>query len=91
MNKLFDFDGSLLLTLIMFLSEFLFGLFLYIKHIKFVTRKRYSKFMGIKLIQASNVLSHPDSNLKIYILLFLSAFFDFIEFVLITYYLPKEF
>ena len=46
--------------------------------------------MGIQLIQTSYKLSRPDNDLKIYILLFLSAFFDFIEFVLITYYFPRE-
>ena len=91
MKKMFDFDGSLILTLIMFLSEFLFGLFLFIRHIQFVSRKRYSKvIMGIKLIQALDEISHPDSNIKIYILIFLSTFFDFSEFILITYYFPKE-
>lgn len=45
--------------------------------------------MGIKLIQGPNDISHPDSNFKIYLLLFMASFFDFVEFMMSTFYLPQ--
>ena len=93
MNKIFDFDSSLLLTLLMFLGEFSAGLSLYFYEKRFLSRKKSKEqnntFMGVKLIKETSHLSSPDSNLKIYILLFIASYFDFIEFMLSTLYLPK--
>ena len=91
MNKTIDFKGSLLLTIIMFLSEFLSGLVLYIYHIKFLRRKKESKFMGIELIHGIDDISYPDSDLKIFFLIIVATLFDFIEFIIQTFYLPSVF
>ena len=89
-NKITDLDNSLILTLIMFFSEFIFGLILYVRQIKFISKKKQKTFLGIELIYEPIEIAGPDSNLKIIILIFFTTFFDFIEFVLKTYYLPKK-
>ena len=89
MDEIFNFGGSLLLTLIMFLSEIISGLILYLSNIVFLHRKQEKSFMGIKLVQAPSNISHPDNNFKIYMLIIEAGFFDFIQFILGTYYLPK--
>ena len=83
------FECPILLTLIMFSSEFIFGLILFIYNIKIIGIRRKTTYKGIKLIQAPLNIKHPDSNFKIYFLIFEAGFFDFIEFVISTYYVPK--
>ena len=91
MKDIIKFKDSLLLTLIMFLSEFCSGLILFRYHMAFFKDKRKSTFMGIELIVGQMDINSPDSNLKIYSLIFLATFFDFIEFLLQTYYIPSKF
>ena len=83
--------GSLLLTLIMFLSEFLSGLILFRYHMAFLRRENKSTFMGIDLIEGQTEIHSPDSNIKIYLLIFCATFFDFVEFLLQTYHIPSYF
>lgn len=83
------FSGSLLLTFLMFFAEFIAGFCLFIYHITFLYRKNTSKFMGIKLIQAPSDIKHPDNIFKIYFLIFMAAYFDFIEFIITTIYISK--
>ena len=89
MDERLNFEDSLLLTLIMFLSEFLSGLILYIYHTLFLYRKQKVKFMGIKLVKAATNISHPDNNFKIFILIIEAGFFDFISFNLTTFNFPN--
>ena len=89
MDKVLEFDSSILFTLIMFLGEFIAGFILYTYEISFLSKKKNNTFMGIKLIKGPSDISHPDSNFKIYLLLFMASFFDFIEFIMSTFYLPQ--
>ncbi len=82
---------SLLFVLIMLLSEFVSGLSLFLYQKKNLINKNENEqvFMGIKLIKSTITnLPHPDSTLKIYILIFLISLLDFIEFLIQTYYCP---
>ena len=93
MTEAIGFKGdSLLLTQIMFLSEIIFGLILFKYNRKQMLKQKSdnieTKFKGIKLIQNKAEISFTDGTLKIYIFIFLVAYFDFIEFVLKTLYLP---
>ena len=88
MHKYIKFNGSLLLTLIMFLSEFITGLYCY----KFysnnnISKKKTFKSNKLKLIRYKFKL--PDKFKKIYFLIFMAAYFDFVVFILQTYYLPQ--
>ena len=93
MVKVIGFNGgSLLLTQIMFLSEIIFGLILFKYNKKLLSKRKNNnketKFMGIKLIKKKAAMSYIDGSFKLYIFIFLVAYFDFIEFVLKTLYLP---
>ena len=57
----------------------------------FLKRENKSTFMGIELIEGQTEIHSPDSNIKIYLLIFLATFFDFIEFLLQTYHIPSIF
>ena len=90
MKELTDFNGSLFLTLIMFIADFVGGIIVYSYHLKFLKEKEASKFMGIELIQAPSDISHPDSDRKIYLLLFLASFLDFAEYTISSYFIPEK-
>ena len=68
--------GSLLLTLIMFLSEFFSGLILFRYHMAFLKRENKSTFMGIELIEGETEIHSPDS-LLCTLLLFYSKISNF--------------
>ena len=90
MNKIIGFDGSLIFPLVMFLSEFVFGLISYKSHINFESNDNNSKFNLKKLIQFPPTQTpRPDSNFKIYLLLFFISFFDFTSFAIETLYFPR--
>ena len=90
MDKIIGFDGSLLLTLIMFLSEIIFG-FIFFTYEKSMFKKSigYTKFMGIELIQTHFELRPRDNIYKIYLYILIIAFIDFFEFSVETLYFPK--
>ena len=89
MNKVCKYEGSLLLTLIMFLSELLSGLLLFIYYKSFLKKRNVTKYMGIKFVQSRLTMTRVDKIYKIYFLIFLAAFYDFNVFLLQTFYLPK--
>ena len=91
MDKLFGFNGSLLLTLIMFLAEIISGIILFLieKFILFKKREKKLKFMGINLIQAPVEIKPHDGNLKIFLLILIIALIDFFEFIVDTIYIPQ--
>ena len=69
----------------MFLGEFSAGLILYLYHKKFLKKPNKDqpyKYKKITLLQNQSYLTVIDSNKKILFLVFNSAFFDFVQFVL---------
>ena len=90
MSEVIGFKSSGLYTPLMFLGEFLAGLIIYRYQEGFLNKnKKLSNFMSIVLIQAPNNISSPDKTTKIYLLIFISSFFDFIEFTLSVSYMKK--
>ena len=83
------FEESLLFILIMFLGEFIAGGILTYYQSSFIFKNRNNSYMGIKLINAPSDIRNPDSKTKIYLLLFMASFFDFIGFTISRFYLPK--
>jgi len=84
-GHLFNIRSGLIYMPLMFLGEFLFGLFLvlYQKIYRNKRKKEATKFLGIKLIINKDVkIKKRDHFIKIYFLIFLSAFYDFMEFIL---------
>jgi len=91
-SEVLKFQGSLsFLTLLMFLSEFIAGLFVYLYQLKFFknNKKTNRKQSSIKYIVSNNEMSYSDSAFKIFALIFISTYFDFVVFVLTSYYFPK--
>ena len=91
MKKYFNFSGSTLLSLIMFFSDFIGGLIIYLDQMKYLKEKEVTKYMGIELIQASSEMSPADNNAKMIILLIFLSYLDFAENILSSYYIPDKF
>ena len=91
MKKYINFSGCTLLTFLMFFTNFISGLLVYILQSKNFKEKEASKFMGIELIQAASDISPIHSNIKMIILLFFETYFDFSENILSAYYIPVKF
>ena len=91
-SDLLKFKSSIsFLTLLMFFSEFIVGLSIYMYQLKFFkhNKKTNAKKSSIKLIVTHNEISYPDSLFKIYILIFIATYFDFVVFILTSYYFPQ--
>ena len=91
-SDLLKFESSIsFLTLLMFFSEFIVGLSIYMYQLKFFkhNKKTNVRKSSIKLIVTHNEISFPDSIFKIYILIFIATYFDFVVFILISYYFPQ--
>ena len=91
MDEKIEFDASLILEFIMFLSEFSTGLILAIYNKKLMGNKKEinKDFMGIKLIIEDPEMYYPDNSFKLLFLIFAAGFFDFIQFSIETYYIQK--
>ena len=86
----FNFKNSQIYTSIMFIGEFVSGLIIYLYEKNFVKRnKKPAKFLSITLIQNEAKLDYPDSNTKIFILIFFIAFFDWFQFYIWTVNIPR--
>ena len=84
-SYLFNFDDSFVYTPIMFLGEFLSGLIIYNYQNRFLKKgKKPSKFFSITLRTNISYFKPLDKSSKIFILIFFSAFFDMIQFLIWT-------
>ena len=88
-SYLFNFSGSLTYTPLMFLGEFISGLLLFVYQNRFLKKKQVQKFLSLTLIYNQDFLSYPDSNEKIFFLIFCITFFDWIQFLIWTVNVPK--
>ena len=91
MSKKAIFRGSLLLTIIMFFSEFISGLILYItQNFRNSKGKKLTfKEINIKRNTLNKEKSSNRNSYRTYMLLLAISFLDFIEYVIATYYLPS--
>lgn len=95
LGKLFDYNQSSIYTFLMFLGEFSGGIIIYKYQAKYLRKDDTSKNIANKLkfnMKLSFSIEQPKIKciyFKIYILLFMAAFFDFMEFVSHTFYLGK--
>ena len=87
-NTEYEFNDSLIFTLLMLWGEFLGGLaiFLYQNNF-FIHTKRKKK--GFLIFNKQEKMKRTDNIFKIILLIFFSASFDFVEFVIATFYIPK--
>ena len=92
MKKYINFSGCTFLTIIMFFSDFISGLILYLYYLKNSEQKEStSSFMGIELIHADNEISPSDNSTKILILIMFASYLDFAENIFSAYYIPAKF
>ena len=77
----------------MFLGEFFFGLILYLYQKRFLKHKITERITQprFKLIKTKTKMKGSDSIIIIVFLIFISSYFDFIEFILSTNYIPYYF
>lgn len=89
-SKIYNFNGSLILTLLMLLGEFFAGLSIYIYQ-KILLKKNIKKvkYFNIELAFSKAKMQRSDNIFKIILLLFFTACFDFVEFIVATFYIPK--
>ena len=93
-SKLFNFSGSVIYTFLMFLGELIGGFVTFMYQYNFIKQKDIPKEMLKKfrfsLIEGQEIeLKKLDGKIKIFFLVFMTAFFDFFEFILSTYYIDK--
>ena len=90
LNSFFYFSKTLLFTILMFLGEFLAGLILFIYQKSFTQKKTTQLMQKMVFFRTQTYyMEIHDSKYKIVFLIFISSFFDFVEFILFTYYLPR--
>jgi len=90
LDKVFGFNSSIIFVIFMFLGEFFAGLIISLYQASFFTRKkRNNTITDKKLITNHLNIQSRDSTFKIFLLLFICSLFDFIEFLISTYYIPK--
>ena len=85
--RFLKFDDSLVYTPLMFLGEFGAGLIIYLYQKKSIKKSIFNnegsdKYMNIELIKTEQHFKKIDGITKIIFILFCSAFFDFIQFIL---------
>ena len=93
-SKLFNFSGSVIYTFLMFLGELIGGFVTFMYQYNFIKQKDIPKEMLKKfrfsLIEGQEIeLKKLDGKVQIFFLVFMTAFFDFFEFILSTYYIDK--
>ena len=87
---IFEFNDSMIFSLLMHSGEFFGGLFSYLYQKKFVTKNRKPvKLLGIKIIANKNKMNRADTRIKIALLIFFAAFFDFTEYILINFFIQR--
>jgi len=92
LDVIFEFNTSMIFIILMFFGEFLAGLIIYRYQISFSPNKKKNienATTGVKLISGRSEISPRDSKFKIYLLIFVASSFDFIEFLVSTYYIPQ--
>ena len=91
-SKIFKFKGSVLYTHLMFFGEMIGGLIFY-KYQKGIGNKRHQLELSRESILIKRLrktkMQRADGVIKISFLIFMTSFFDFLEFILSTYYISK--
>ena len=90
-SYLFNFGDSLFYIPLMFIGEFLSGLIFYNYQNKFFKKEKEKESKEISDILLHNeiILSYPDSDRKIKILIAFVAYFDWIQFIIYLVTVPK--
>ena len=88
-DSIYPFTNSMIFCLLMFLGEMCGGLLIYAYQKKAISQKKETKQLIAIKISKHYKKSKVDSKTKIYFLLVMSGFFDFIEFIILIFYISK--
>ena len=91
-RKVYKFNDSLIFTLLMHLGELFGGLASYLYQNKFLKPKPKipsNATISQYIIPKELKMKKADNNYKIIILIFFAAFFDFMGYILATFFVPK--
>ena len=88
-DKYFNFNAPYIFLFMMTFGEIIGGLTVYIYQIILLKKKKHVKYFGIKLIHNQNPMKSADGIFKKILLIFFAGFFDFIEYIIAVFYVPK--
>lgn len=93
-KRIFNFQDSLIFTLLMHFGEFFGGLASYIYQNTFLKtikklEKNKNNINSRLIIYKKKEMSRVDGKFKIYLLIFFAAFFDFIEYAIMNFFVQK--
>ena len=89
-NKVFNFNNSLIFTFLMLTGEFFAGLSIYIYQILLLKKDiKTVKYFKIIFTTFKPKMKRSDNIFKIGLLLFFSASFDFVTFIIGSFFIPK--
>ena len=89
-GNLFNFSNSLIYTPLMFIGEFISGLGIYLYQKKFLKKKKRAiLYKTLSLRESPDYIMPRDRKYKIYFLIFMASFFDWIQFMIWTVYVPR--
>ena len=87
---IFNFKGTIIYTFLMFFGELAVGLLFCVYLKRFSFKKIWNIILSkIAILSKKSSMKSVDGNLKISFLVFITAFYDFFEFIISTYYLSK--
>ena len=73
-----NYKGYFIIPLLIYTSQFLAGLIPIFNSEKKKTSEKNNSYSGIELIQNQSIISQPDNEIKIYILIIFASFFNYI-------------
>ena len=88
-SEVFHFKSPYIFLFMMTLGEIIGGATIYIYQLITLSRKKQIKYFGIKLIHNIKYLKSVDGPFKKILLIFFAGFFDFIEYIIAVFFVPK--
>ena len=88
-DVIYGFDLPLINLFLMNLGQITGGLTIYTYQLITLNRHKEIYYFHTNLIHKKNIMLQQDKNYKVFLLIFLAAFFDFIEFIFSSFYFPK--
>ena len=88
-DEIYQINAPYLFLFMMTLGELIGGLTVYIYHLSNFRNKTPVKYFGIKLIYNRSKVRVTDRKLKKILLIIFAGSFDFYEFILMVFYIPK--
>ena len=89
LSKVIEFNSPILFIFLMSLGEIFGGMLVIFYQKSFFKKKKKPKYFDLDIIHNQKYLRISDNIVKIGFLIFLASFFDFVEFIIAIFYIPK--